>query len=437
MNKLVAAVGLAALGASSVHAQTTPGLTPNMAKPWAATLTLRGFFDDNLNTQPNPGNNVFGIEASPSLSYQIAGPQTHFSAGYVYSFKLYDHAPIGQTQKYDQTHVFNLALEHAFSERQQLVLGDSFVVGQEPDFLRSGQSLATAQRISGDNIRNTGSIAFKDQFTRLFGIEVGYNNAFYDYHDRLQDISAFNDDPSPSGLLDRIEHTVHLDSRWVIQPETVGVFGYQFRWADYTGNEPIALTTDFVDFPSGQIVSSDRNYREHYVYVGVDQTFSPQLQVSARVGARYIDFYNDPTGSGNGWGPYAMLNLTWTYAQDSYLQFGLSQDISTTDLAAATSGAISTFTTSQETTVVYGSLNHRFTPRLRGSVIGTFQYGTFMGGLADNLAEKDYLIGVNLNYQLIQNLSAEIGYNYDRLDSDLPGRTFDRNRVYIGVTAGY
>jgi hypothetical protein len=28
------------------------------------------------------------------------------------------------------------------------------------------------------------------------------------------------------------------------------------------------------------------------------------------------------------------------------------------------------------------------------------------------------------------------GYNYDNLDSDI-GRSFDRNRVYFGVTATY
>jgi len=46
-------------------------------------------------------------------------------------------------------------------------------------------------------------------------------------------------------------------------------------------------------------------------------------------------------------------------------------------------------------------------------------------------------LGLNLEYRFNPHLSAEAGYNYDRLDSDLQTRGFDRNRVYIGVKASY
>jgi len=441
MNKIVASVGLAALGVASAEAQMVPGQTATMTKPWSAAVTLRGFYDDNLNTVSANKQDVFGFEVSPSVGWQWApSPQTHFSIGYLYSFKYYDHTPNDQSQRYDQSHAFNLALEHAFSERQQLVLGDSFVIGQEPDFLRAGNSMATFQRISGNNIRNYGSIAFKEQFTRLFGIEVGYNNAYYDYSaHNLQGPGGLvaAGEVSPSGALDRLEHTLHLDTRWVIQPETVGVFGYQFRWADYTGNEEIAFTAD-PNFPNGTVMSENRNYREHYVYVGADHTFRPDLTASARVGARFIDFYNDPGGNGNGWGPYAMVNVTWVYNPDSRVELGVSHDISSTDITGATDEGTeaTTFTSSQETTVVYASINHRITPKLRGSLIGQFQTSEFKGGPANSKSEQDYLLGLNLTYQFTQHLSGELGYNYDKLQSEI-GRSFDRNRVYIGVTAGY
>src|ERR1051326_805398 len=193
MNKIVASVGLAALGVASAEGQVVSGQTPALPQRWSANVTLRGFYDDNLNTVPNGSEkqDVFGFEVSPSVNWQWApSPQTHFLIGYLYSFKYYDHTPNDQSQRYDQSHALTLALEHAFSERQQLVLGDSFVIGQEPDFLRAGNSMATFQRISGNNIRNYGSIAFKEQFSRLFGIEVGYNNAYYDYAAHLPDIQG-------------------------------------------------------------------------------------------------------------------------------------------------------------------------------------------------------------------------------------------------------
>src|ERR1041385_5063085 len=134
MNKLVASVGLAALGVSTVQtmqAEDVPGMTSSMAKPWSISATLRGFYDDNLNTstEGNPKTHAFGVEVSPSVAYQWASPQTHVSLGYIYSFKYYDNTPGDQSRKFDQTHSLNVALEHAFSERHQLVVGDSFVIG--------------------------------------------------------------------------------------------------------------------------------------------------------------------------------------------------------------------------------------------------------------------------------------------------------------------
>src|SRR5438046_717743 len=159
MKKLVASVGLLALGAAGAQAVDVPGQTAGLPKPWSISATLRGFYDDNFNTvQSNSGadrKSVFGFEVSPALAFQWApSPQTHLSLGYLYSFKYYDHTPAGNSDKFDQTHTLNAALEHAFSERYQLVLGDSFVIGQEPDLLRAGNSLATFQRLAGDNIRN-------------------------------------------------------------------------------------------------------------------------------------------------------------------------------------------------------------------------------------------------------------------------------------------
>ena len=71
-----------------------------------------------------------------------------------------------------------------------------------------------------------------------------------------------------------------------------------------------------------------------------------------------------------------------------------------------------------------------------------FQNSDYNGGEFDNQSEQYYLLGLDLEYRFTQNFSAHAGYNYDRLESGLktafvPDRSFDRNRVYIGVTASY
>jgi len=49
---------------------------------------------------------------------------------------------------------------------------------------------------------------------------------------------------------------------------------------------------------------------------------------------------------------------------------------------------------------------------------------------------------LNLSYAFNPNLSAEVGYMFDRLDSDVmysltTDRSYSRNRVYIGLRAAY
>src|SRR5205807_5361648 len=140
------------------------------------------------------------------------------------------------------------------------------------------------------------------------------------------------------------------------------------------------------------------------------------------------------TGNGNGFGPYAMVNLHWTYAPESYVEAGLSHDLNTTDEISVSGDS---FTRNAESTVVFVTLNHRITPKLIGSLTGQFQNSTFNGGQVDGESERYFLVGLNLEYRFNPNFSGHIGYNYDRVDSDVSDRSFDRNRVYIGVTALY
>src|ERR1051325_1143809 len=230
MKKIVASVGLVALGASGLHSAPIPGLTEEGGKNWTASLTLRGFYDDNFNTvRSGPDRqDAFGFEISPSVGVGFQWPQTTLSLGYVYSFKYYDHKPLENSTKYDQSHIINASLDHTFSERYKINAHESFVIGQEPDVLRTGAAMETFQRISGDNIRNDAGFNFDAQLTRLFGLELGYNNSFWDYAQHGEDVEGATIIPSASGVLDRVEDAVHIDSRWMVLPETVAIFGYRF-----------------------------------------------------------------------------------------------------------------------------------------------------------------------------------------------------------------
>ncbi len=442
MKKVIASVGLVALGASGVQAALDPGTTTDTAKPWSVSATLRGFYDDNVNgvasSTPLPAGtrrDSFGFEVSPSFLVSWPLEQTTITLGYVYSFKYYENKPYGNTENFDQTHDFNASLSHYFSERYQINVRDSFVIGQEPDILRAGNTYNTFQRISGDNMRNYGAINFEAQITPKLGTEVGYANTLWSYanHTITPMVNADGTlpgtfTPSYAGLLDSLDHVIHIDGRWQIQPQTIGILGYQYRQTDYTGGQQIGGN---LLNPSSIMMSDIRDSHSHYVYLGVDHNFQPDLTGSVRGGARFTQYPNS-SGQDNT-SPYGMASLRYTYRPESYLEAGFSYDYSPTDLFNTTDRR-NDLTLNGQSGSLFAALHHRITPKLQGSLTAQFQDTTYYGGTYNGKSDLYYLLGLNLEYRFTRNFSAQLGYNYDLVNSDTPGRGYDRNRVYLGFT---
>jgi hypothetical protein len=335
-------------------------------------------------------------------------------------------------------------LGHAFNEKDQVTVHDSFVIGQEPDLLRAQNSFSTFQFVPGSNIRNYGSITLDGKITRELGFEVGYDNAYYDYADDTNPEelgpagldSNGNFIPSAGGSLNRLEHGIHAEARWEFNPETFGVLGFRYRLTDYTGDQPIGGggSDPITGVPVPVAFSDTRNSDYYTPYVGVIHTFTPQLSGSINVGATYADYPNNNTVSAN-WSPYVNASLKYNYAQESYVQAGFTQDVNATDVTTFGNGKL---TQDQESSVIFLDVNHRFTPKIYGNLLFQFQDSQFNGGSANNEREQYYLVGLDGEYRFSPHFSGHVGYNYDLLVSnDALNRGFDRNRVYIGVTASY
>ena len=335
-------------------------------RPWSVAATVRGFYDDNVNTTPVDADKVdsFGIEVSPAVGFAWTDDRTTVNAGYRYSLKYYDKAIPGTFDPNqgggdhtDQTHNFLAAITHDFSDRYRIALTESFVIGQEPDQLRTpGQASDQFQRISGDNIRNYASIVFDARLTPLFNAELGYNNSYFNYD------ATFNPNiqtvftpiiASPSGLLDRVENTGYGELQYLLSPTTTLLAGYQFRAVNYTADEPINGI-----FPVVFAMSDSRNSVSHYGYGGVNHVFLPDFTASLKLGVQYIDFYNiDDTGTS----PFVQAMLTYLYGPESYVRAGFTHN--RTPIYDQSS-------TDADTSVLWLSLRHRIVPRLFGSVTG-------------------------------------------------------------------
>jgi hypothetical protein len=452
MNKIIASVGFAALGAASLQAQYAPGLTPlETSKPWSLSASLRGFYDDNYLTEPksfvsgfnSSGAPVYahpeaswGTEVTPSAAFNHSAENTLISASYVYDLQWYENHSTT-----DQSHQFNGRFEHEFSERYKLSINESFVMAQEPTVL-DPSLISNPYRVEGNNVRNTGQLDFTASLTKNLDLHLGYGNTVYAYQQVGRSVVGYGDDfagdpypayPSRSAELDRMEQLGTIDLRWKATTDTTGVLGYQYGHTDYTAPEYIIFPDTYNGGAGSGYTSSIRNSDSHFMFVGADKSFTETLSGSIRAGAEYLDYYNFHTSRLS---PYADASLTDAYMPGCSAQLGVKHVHNSTDVVGI---AGSTPVLDEESTAIYVSDTHKLTDRLTASIMGQAQLSTFVEGGPgyDGKMDDFYILQVNFAYHFNPWLLTEAGYNFSRLKSDLPERGYVRDVMYVGVRATY
>ena len=325
MKKFFTSVGLIAAGTVGLQAAYAPGLdSMSASKIWSVAGTLRGFYDSNYQTTSSNVRDSIGFEVSPEVDLNVALQQTELGLRYTYGMYYYqDRENLGQNP-IDQTHEVDLWVDHAFTERWQAKVLDTFVVGQEPELIDPNTSVPT--RTDGNNLRNTGTIDLNTTWTRLFSTKLAYQNTIFDYQNSGTTPANFaTDGPSLAGQFNRIDQLVSLDLQWAVAPETVAFIGGAFDWLNYTGNEPIAQTG-----VNTFLYSDTRNSRSYFGYVGAQHNFLSNLSFTGKGGVQYTDSYNQPGGA-TSLNPYADLSLIYTYLPGSYAQAGFTQTENASD----------------------------------------------------------------------------------------------------------
>lgn len=477
MKKLFVSAGLIAAGAASVQSVSAQDVVS--PKAWSVGATLRGFYDDNYDVG-NSKKGSAGAEVSPTISYNLPLRQTDMGIRYTYGLYYYQDRNDRSQNPFDQTHQLDAWIDHAFNENWHLNFNDTFAVGQEPELLQPNPTLqnSTPFRVNGNNIANHANVILHTQWTRELGTSLHYGNDFYHYQNKgdtvayggalnpflpilpvgtpftrsgeygtLVDGSGNPVGASLAGLLDRVEQNIGGDVDWTFTPELMVFAGYTFSIANYTGDEPISAfnynTVALAGIPPVLTAtphtliynSSARDSMSHEVHVGADWTILPNLILLGQVGAEYTDSYNDPLQHNTSVSPTANVSLSYTYTTGSYLQLGVGESQNATDIVTPDTGG--NITQYQHSTVVYADINHRLTSKLMASLIGRYTYSTFEGGFYNSTDENEFNAGINLSYQINQHFNAEIGYNYDDLQTSVAGLQYDRNRVYVGVGATY
>ncbi len=449
MKKILASVGMIAVGAASVQAQGgyAPGLTSQeMQKPWSVSASLRGFYDDNYLTLPSsyptPGGaqayghplSSYGTDISPSAAVHHSTDDTMESASYIYDLKYF-----GDHSYTEQSHQVNGRFEHQFSENYRMSVSDSFVVAQEPTLI-DPSIISTPLLTEGNNVHNTGIVDFTAVLTKLFDLHLAYANNLYAYRQVEGDLPQPPPYASRSAALDRMEQLATVDLRWKVEPDTTGVLGYQYGHTGYTSPEYIIYPSTVAPVTPG-FKSNSRNSDQDFVYVGGDHSFTQELNGSVRLGAEYLDYYNIPNTATSSpttrLSPYVDVSLTDQYQAKCSAQVGVKHVHSSTDVVGT--GTSMSPVVDSDTTAAYISVNHAVSDKLTASLLGQAQFSTFNGGGAgyNGQGEAFFIAGLNVGYKVNEWFLTEAGYNYSKLNSDLPDRGYTRNYVYLGIRATY
>ena len=111
------------------------------------------------------------------MDLNVALQQTELGLRYTYGMYYYqDRQNLGQNP-IDQTHQFDLWLDHAFTERWQTKVMDTFVIGQEPELIDPNTSVPT--RTEGNNIRNTGTIDAEHDLDAVVQHQLDYREYIF------------------------------------------------------------------------------------------------------------------------------------------------------------------------------------------------------------------------------------------------------------------
>jgi len=412
MKKNIITAGVLAAGVASLYAENVTGLTEmQQAKPWNVSGSVRGFYDSNPNIQSQDSNpeGSWGVSITPTVGFSHSMENTLFSANLAYTALWFANRPDDQ---WDQQLVVNGRVNHKFNERTSLNAEDTFVLSDMPAVTDAGSPTQPLQRSDNSYLQNTFPIDFITRFSERLGISAGYKNTYYNYQD---DVYA--------AQLNRVENLAHIDLDYYLQEQIILLAGYQFGLVDY-------LSSDFI---SPGVRGEDRSNTSQYFYVGGQAALSSQLKASLKVGAVYTDWYDLDQSD---WSPYVDGNVSYTYLPGCYFRAGITMSHNATDVVQAdpTSGEI---TLDQDSLVPYIALTHAITPRLTLNLLGQIQFSMYNGGAYNDDVDHYYTFGASVKYLFTKHIFSELGYNYDYLQSDVPGRQFDRNRVFFGGGVTY
>jgi hypothetical protein len=384
------------------------GLGRFESSPFQVSVTARVGYDDNVFLSSfEPVESIFS-NLAVGVTYRFGSPRTSMAlsanAGVTYYWDTEDELddPLSDDadeDSYDVNFSVGFSITHRATPRLTLAATLFASYQSQPDFSTFNSSTFIVGRQSRDFFFASNRFSAAYAWTPRFSTNTSYSLGMLFYDDDL--ISQFED---------RFEHTIGNEFRFLVLPTTTAIAEYRFAFVDYTETD-------------------SRNSHSHFFLAGIDHSFSPRFNVSARAGVEVREFDNDFIGRDDETrtSPYAEATLNYAIAQNTQISWNNRFSLEQPDVPESFSRQ--TFRTAV-------SIRHNFTARISMGLNAAYQHDDNEGsfGIA-GFDEDAFDISIGIRYAISRNWAVDAGYHHTEVVSDEAlFREFSRNRYYVGAT---
>ena len=362
------------------------------AAPFLISLSVRGGYDDNVNTSSFNQNESWFTNLGASVTYTFGDPRTRFDlaagGGVTYYFDR-----IG-SDDYDTNFYAGFSLTHKASPRLSLSITAYATYQEEPDF----SLYLGLNRRSGNYFYTRDKFTVTYLWTPRFSTATSYTLGVIRY-----------DNSAVAVFEDRFENTVGNEFRFLLYPTTTVVGEYRYQIVSYD--------------------SIARDSMSHFALAGFDQRFSPRLDASFRGGVEFRCYEDDTDATS----PYFEGTVNYALGKDSTVAWTSRYAIEESDVAVNQSRT--TFRTGLRA-------KHNFTSRISGTLGAYFQHDAYDAintpmAVSPGFDERSIDVAVGLRYAINRYFAVEAGYSRTEVLSDSIFRDYSRNRIFAGVNLAF
>jgi hypothetical protein len=293
-------------------------------------------------------------------------------------------------------------LTHSFDERLRLVSNNYVSYELEPDYSYGVATNRQASEYIYWDINNSLGYRWSERLATNTGLQV----TMLDYAN------------TPDA--DRLTWTLHNQFRYVLSAQTVGTTSIRYAQTTADGNASDSTDT--------------------YLLLGAEHRFTPNTILIGNAGAqiRQVDSVdgNDTTT------PYMELTLRTQvneqFTVSAFLRYGAEVYDTVVSLPA-----LAEFD-SRLTLRVGTQANYRVSQKLAlfsdiNFISTSYEEGRTVPGGSSVGDREETLINANIGatLEITEYLDGTISYNFTNADSDIPNRSYDRNRISVGLKANF